>query len=301
MAEKKYRLITKKNTAFLTVMFLFACLFAFLFIRQLFPGQKRLVYVATIKELKNSCVQKKVKSEVWSLISLNDFIENRSSIKTSLNSYVELDLKSGARVRLGENSGCIAYYDREYGFAVQLEEKSSAVFNLLNCTTSLIITGSDFNKLMEVNPGSLVELKYSDFIDATCVKGSATIYGRASNEIKLSEKSSLTISSDGLVVRKAITVLSPLYEKSFSKMEADFYPVEFTWVKNNDSVKKLRLEIYSDRYFLHPLYNEDIDASSLSYKLKLKEGTYFWRLLIPQQDEEKQDEILFSDRFYITR
>ena len=301
MAEKKYRLITKKNTAFLTVMFLFACLFAFLFIRQLFPGQKKLVYVATVKELKNSCVQKKVKSEVWSLISLNDFIENRSSIKTSLNSYVELDLKSGARVRLGENSGCIAYKDREYGFAVQLEEKSSAVFNLLNCTTSLIITGSDFNKLMEVNPGSLVELKYSDFVDATCVKGSATIYGRASNEIKLSEKSSLTISSDGLVVRKAITVLSPLYEKSFSKMEADFYPVEFTWVKNNDYVKNLRLEIFSDRYFLHPLYNEDIDASSLSYKLKLKEGTYFWRLLIPQQDEEKQDEILFSDRFYITR
>ena len=222
MAEKKYRLITKKNTAFLTVMFLFACLFAFLFIRQLFPGQKKLVYVATVKELKNSCVQKKVKSEVWSLISLNDFIENRSSIKTSLNSYVELDLKSGARVRLGENSGCIAYKDREYGFAVQLEEKSSAVFNLLNCTTSLIITGSDFNKLMEVNPGSLVELKYSDFIDATCVKGSATIYGRASNEIKLSEKSSLTISSDGLVVRKAITVLSPLYEKSFSKNRSCF-------------------------------------------------------------------------------
>lgn len=301
MAEKKYRVVTKKNVICLVLMLLFSCFFIFLFIRQIMPGQKKLVYVATVKDVRNNCSEKIVKSEIWNLISKNDFIENRSTIRTSENSFVELALTSGARVTLGEISGCIAYYDKEYGFAIQLEDNTKVIINLLNCENSLIVTGSDFNKLMEVKPGSLIEFKYGESIDATAIKGEAMIYGKALNEIKLSEKSSFEINSSGLVLRKAITVLSPVFEKDFSKMGAELYPVEFSWIKNNDSVKKLRLEVYKDSYFVHPVLQEDVDASVLKYTVKLDEGSYFWRILLPSEDKEKKMQVLVSDRFYISR
>lgn len=217
--------------------------------------------------------------EAWNDVSAGDSLRLNDQVYTHESSQVELQLRSGRKINVQENSLLKITADL-LGEKVELERGTlKAILNSKNPTLNIKVSGK--NVQLKSDNGTVQIEKTEDKSRIFVEGGSVQIEQAGSKQtIKENELFESDIKSGEIKV-KSIAIKTN-FPKDLTKIvlnDSEQVTFQWTWLKKNyDLSRRFTLQISEKKTFVdveeHPI---DRDSTSLSLNLT-KEGNYFWRI-----------------------
>ena len=224
-------------------------------------------------------VQRKLfKSDLWEIVYRNSEVYNKDKVKTSDDSFVSIDLHSGANIELDENTLVYLEFDGEI-ITIELLEGS---FHTKNGDPYGKLRIKSDNTFIDTSNGSASFYKDIDgSINMTVHEGEAKIISEDSSETVLAGDSAIITDEKTTVTKNAIILDSPSSNRYFISGSSDC-SIGFKWTDtSNDGPYVLLLSNDSsfDKFKSYKAESKEID-------IVLESGLYFCRVRNDSGDKQ---------------
>lgn len=278
--------------ALVFIAILFSCLFYLDLNRKIGIGDREVI--GSI-HFKNNIIQRKFEDEViWERLSNNSPLTNRDTIRSESFSDAIIRLKDGTEINIDENSM----------FNLDLTGESP---NLDFSQGSLQIKkgSSDDHHILITSGGQEINVKSGDVKLEKAEKQNLSLFVERGNTtikdgdkvVKVTGGKKAEFKSTGLEIKKIPALLIAPSSQKLILSQSNETSILFQW-KLEEEFSNPMIEISRSPNFQLTLIKEKVSGDQASFRLR--EGTYYWRILVTNKQTNAKD-VSDTGKFFVSR
>ena len=223
---------------------------------------------------------------VWERVSKSTPLYNGDFVRTSDLAEAQFSFVDGTTLSLYENTMIQINYSESEGLKISLDGGSVS----LNASSKGKVKLSlDDGSEVTVGQGAGLSAKGGNGNRTVDIKnGSASIEGRNGETTSLIAGESVSVSNNGEIRKKSITVTSIPQELRLLNSEGGEMPVKLAWTKSEEAADEDVIIQTSNKKDFSVISKEYVVKDVSEFLLNLPEGTAYWRVYTEKHTDEAE-------------
>ncbi len=224
---------------------------------------------------------------VWERINKSSPLYNGDFVRTSDLAEAQFSFVDGTTISLYENTMIQINYSESEGLKISLDGGSVSLNASAKGNVKLSL---DDGSEVTVGKGSGLSAKAGNGeVRTVDIKnGSASIEGRNGEKTSLIAGESVSVSNNGEIRKKSITVTSIPQELRLLNSEGGEMPVKLEWTKSEEAADEDVIIQTSNKKDFSVIEKEYVVKEVSEFLLNLPEGTAYWRVYTEKHTDEAE-------------
>ncbi len=224
---------------------------------------------------------------VWERINKSSPLYNGDFVRTSDLAEAQFSFVDGTTISLYENTMIQINYSESEGLKISLDGGSVSLNASAKGNVKLSL---DDGSEVTVGKGSGLSAKAGngEVRTVNIKNGSASIEGRNGEKTSLIAGESVSVSNNGEIRKKSITVTSIPQELRLLNSEGGEMPVKLEWTKSEEAADEDVIIQTSNKKDFSVIEKEYVVKEVSEFLLNLPEGTAYWRVYTEKHTDEAE-------------